>query len=1021
MLRYIQLFAVVVLMSVTCMAQTFTEWKNPEVNEVNRIAMHSVMPVLSGNCVSLHGEWSFNWVNDADLRPSGFWKNDFNDSSWGTIQVPGMWELNGYGDPLYSNIDYAWANKYENNPPFPPVEDNHVGSYRRVFEIPSSWSGRDVIMHIGSATSCIYVWVNGSFVGYSEDSKLEAEFDITRYVKPGKKNLIAFQMFRWCDGTYLEDQDFFRFSGLARESFLYSRPKSRVDDIRVTPDLDDDYSSGSVEIELTFKGNAGTAAISLYDAEGKCVDSTAIKSPAKGGIVRTSFQLDNPEKWSAETPYLYSLKVQAAGEVIPVNVGFRKIEIKNSQLLVNGRPILIKGVDRHEMDPDGGYVVSPQRMLQDIGIMKKFNINAVRTSHYPDDNLWYDLCDKYGIYVVAEADVESHGMGYGENTLAVRPDFELAHLQRNRRNVQRNYNHPSVIIWSLGNEAGYGPSFEKAYTAVKELDMSRPVQYERADYDGETDIFCPMYMDYGSLEKYAKSEKYVKPLIQCEYAHAMGNSEGGFKEYWDLFRKYDKLQGGFIWDFVDQSIRWKGKNGNMIYAYGGDFNRTDVSDQNFCDNGLVNPDRNPNPHMYEVGYFYQNIWVDIDDLPDGFLGVTNENFFRDLSAYRLCWEIAVDGVPVRKGVVDNIDAEAQSRVKVPFRLPDINCSGEEVLNVSFELKESEGLLPAGHVVARQQFVLKEYPFAKIVMKNVDRGLNVVPNPVISDDGSSFISVKGANFTICINRRTGMIEKYCVDGIDFLKEGTGITPNFWRAPTDNDFGAGLQMKYSVWRNPVFILNSISASVENGVAVLTSYIDIENIASLTMMYEINNVGELKMTQKMTAVNSNDLPPMFRFGINMVMPSSFNRVNWYGRGPVENYTDRKESALLGRYSQSVDEQFYPYIRPQENGTRSDLRIWKVSDVTGNGLCFTSEVPFSASALHYSVESLDDGPTKQNRHSQELEPEDLTNLLIDKAQMGLGCINSWGGMPLTEYMLPYQDYEAVFLITPMKQIENY
>ena len=616
-------------------AQTFKEWQDESVNEVNRAAMHthffayenaekagSDVKENSKNFMSMNGSWKFFWVKNADQRPTDFWKVGYNDKGWDDMKVPAVWELNGYGDPIYVNVGYPWRNQYTNNPPHVPTEKNHVGSYRREFVIPADWNGKDIVAHFGAVSSNMYLWVNGKFVGYSEDSKLEAEFDLTPYVKPGQKNLIAFQVFRWCDGSYFEDQDFFRYTGVARDCYLYARNKKRIDDIRVVPDLDAEYKSGSLAVNLSLKGNAAVS-LELLDAANKTVATAEVKGAGKQSSV---IRVDNPNKWTAETPYLYTLRatLKEGGkvtEVVPLKVGFRKIELKNSQLLVNGQPVLFKGADRHEMDPDGGYVVSRERMIQDIQIMKKFNLNAVRTCHYPDDSFWYDLCDKYGIYVVAEANLESHGMGYDEATLAKVPSFKKTHLERNQRNVQRNYNHPSIIFWSLGNEAGYGSNFEAAYDWVKKEDPSRAVQYERSGYEGKTDIHCPMYLNYKDCIKYCEDDSKTKPLIQCEYAHAMGNSEGGFKEYWDLVRKYPKYQGGFIWDFVDQSCRWTGKNGKMIYAYGGDFNRFDASDNNFCDNGLISPDRVPNPHMYEVGYFYQNIWTTAADLKAGELNV----------------------------------------------------------------------------------------------------------------------------------------------------------------------------------------------------------------------------------------------------------------------------------------------------------------------------------------------------------------------------------------------------------------
>ena len=1026
-MRKLLFAAFVALIPSLASAQSFNEWQDPRINEINRAPMHASyfsyeslaaadasVPENSANYLTLHGVWSFNWVNDADQRPSDFWKQDFNDKGWDTMPLPGIWELNGFGDPLYVNNGYAWGNQFESRPPVVPVKNNHVGSYRKEIMIPSSWSGKDVIVHLGSVTSNVYVWVNGKFVGYSEDSKLEPEFNISKFIKPGEKNLFAFQVFRWCDGSYLEDQDFFRLCGFARDSYLYSRPKKHIEDVHVTPDLDADYRNGSLKVNVTANSKLAMK-VELLDADGKVIDSKdALSSSAE-----LSLEAASVNKWTAETPYLYTLRVSTADEVIPVKVGFRKVEIKNSQLLVNGQPVLIKGADRHEIDPDGGYLVSRERMLQDIKVMKEFNINAVRTSHYPDDSYWYDLCDEYGIYLVAEANVESHGMGYGKSTLAIDPAYETAHLQRNRRNVERNYNHPSVIIWSLGNEAGYGPNFEKAYDMVKEMDPFRPVQYERAEYNGKSDIFCPMYYDYNGCIRYSEDPSRTKPLIQCEYAHAMGNSEGGFKEYWDIIRKYDKYQGGFIWDFVDQSLRWTGKNGKMIYAYGGDFNRFDASDQNFCDNGLISPDRVPNPHMYEVGYFYQNIWADLKDAASGAVEVYNENFFRDLSNYAMEWELLKDGKPVRRGSVQNLDVAPHARKNYNIPYGKTDGSAEWLLNISFTLKESEPLLPAGFVAAKKQIALSGYEATEFGIRNVEINNMPVTLPTIDDSDRNYIPVTGDNFCILIARRSGYIVSYKVDGTEMLAEGASITPNFWRAPTDNDFGAGLQRRFAVWKNPQIRLVSLNSEMADGLAVVTAEYQIPDVnGKLSLQYRINNAGAVEVTQNLVADKETKASNMFRFGMQIPMPESFERIVYYGRGPGENYSDRKYVTDLGIYDQTVTEQFYPYIRPQENGTKTDIRWWKILSPSGKGLMVTSEQPFSASALHYTVESLDEGMVKQQGHSQEVEPAHLTNLLVDKVQMGLGCVNSWGAVPLQEYMLPYQDYEFKYILTPVKTI---
>ncbi len=1006
-------------------AQSFNEWLDPEVNAVNRAPMHAANFAFrngenaalsqerqkSANYLSLNGTWKFNWVNDADQRPTDFWRKDFNDKGWDNIQVPGIWELNGYGDPIYVNTQYAWQSFFKNNPPLVPTENNHVGTYRREIFVPADWKGKEIFAHFGSVTSNIYLWVNGKYVGYSEDSKLETEFNLTPYLIPGKENLICFQIFRWCDGSYLEDQDFFRFSGVARDSYLFARDKKRIADIRVTPDLENNYTDGILNIDLSLTANAPVDLI-LKDAAGNTVaNATASKSG------RTVMKVNNPLKWTAETPNLYTLTASMKGsdEVIPVNVGFRKIELTGKQILVNGKPVLFKGANRHELDPDGGYVVSPERMLQDIELMKKLNINAVRTCHYPDDPLWYDLCDKYGIYVVAEANIESHGMGYGEETLAKNPAYKKAHMERNQRNVQRNFNHPSIIFWSLGNEAGYGPNFTDAYEWIKKEDPSRAVQYEQARADGMTDIFCPMYYGYDGMQKYAEKSDITKPLIQCEYAHAMGNSLGGFKEYWDLIRKYPSLQGGFIWDFVDQAVRTKGKDGVEIYAYGGDFNDYDGSDNNFCVNGIVSPDRVPNPHADEISYYYQNIWTTPTDLASGKVKVYNENFFRDLSDLNLDWVVLNNGVPVRSGRIDNINVAPGKTESISIPYGEISGEGEWLLNVDYTLKNAEGLLPAGHSIAREQFLLKEGKSCACVKTPVQPNM-ATPVASIVNNQRNHLIVNGDNFSIEFNRYNGFMSKYVVDGTEMIAEEGMLTPNFWRAPTDNDYGANLQNKFRAWKKPTMKLTSLKAEEKDGMILVNADYDMPDVkAKLAMTYVINGVGDVKVTEALTTEKGADVSGMFRFGMQMQMPLAFSNIQYYGRGPIENYIDRNHSTRIGLYDQTVSEQFYPYIRPQETGTKTDVRYWKQLDNAGNGLEFKAAVPFSASALNYSIDSLDDGVSKGQSHSPEVKKADYTNLLIDKIQMGLGCEDSWGRTARPEYLVPYGDYTFTFVMHPV------
>ena len=1015
------------LLTTAVVAQT-NEWKNPEVNAVNRAPMHTNYFAYenkntaidgtkenSSNFMTLNGLWKFNWVKDADSRPIDFWKIGYNDKGWDELAVPAVWEMNGYGDPIYVNVGYAWRNQYKNNPPYVPTENNHVGSYRRTIIVPADWNGKDIFAHFGSVTSNIYVWVNGKYVGYSEDSKLEAEFNLTPYLKPGQENLIAFQVFRWCDGTYLEDQDFFRFSGVGRDCYLYARDKNRIQDIRVTPDLDSQYKDGKINIELALT-KSGTVDLDLVDANGVSIGKTTIKGSGK---VVTSIPVTNPHKWSAESPYLYTLYASSnnGNEVIPVKVGFRKIEQKGDQILVNGQPILIKGANRHELDPDGGYVVSRERMLQDIQMMKKLNINAVRTSHYPDDNIWYDLCDEHGLYVVAEANVESHGMGYRESTLAKNPLYAKAHLERNQRNVQRGYNHPSIIFWSLGNESGYGSNFEQCYDWIKNEDKSRVVQYEQANGNAFTDINCPMYADYNDMENYGKRSDATKPLIQCEYAHAMGNSVGGFKEYWELIRKYPNLQGGFIWDFVDQSVRWVGKNGVEIYAYGGDFNPYDASDNTFCNNGIISPDRMPNPHANEIAYYYQNIWTTPIDIVNGKISIYNENFFRNLSDYSLNWDLVEDGKIIRSGQIENLNVEPQQTSEIQLPIGAISTEKENLLNVYYKLKQRDGLLPIGTIVAKSQLEIIPYTFPSMSLVNTNQSNIATQLPIINNDNSNYLIINGYNFILEFNKNTGYLCKYNLGNTEMIKDGAALQPNFWRAPTDNDYGAGLQKRYSIWKNPEMKLTSLDAKMINNQIVVETTYDMPSVSSkLNLTYIINNIGAIQVTQSMKTTSGAEISPMFRFGMQMTMPKTFNQIYYYGRGPIENYSDRKNSEFIGIYNQSVDDQFYSYIRPQETGTKSDIRWWEQLNKSGNGLCFVSEAPFSASALHYTIDSLDDGIEKGQSHSPEVTEADLTNFCIDKVQMGLGCVNSWGALPLEEYCIPYNDYEFTFIMMPVK-----
>ncbi len=1011
-------------------------WLDPSKNRINVEECHSHFfgyetqelarlndKQSSSRYISLEGMWKFHWVKDHNLAPEGFYANGYDDSQWTDFPVPGLFELNGYGDPIYKNVGYAWATQFRSNPPYVEEKNNYTGSYRKEVDIPSSWSGQKIYLHVGSATSNLQVWVNGQNVGYSEDSKVAAEVDLTPYLKAGQKNLIAMQVMRWCDGTYFEDQDFWRLTGIAREVYLYATPQAHIQDLTITPDLVNDYTDGTLQVNVqTLQARGATLLLSLCDATGREVASQQATVDKKGSTTM-SLTLDNPLKWTAETPNLYTLYItlQQGGKTLQVTqqkVGFRKVEIKDGLFLVNGQPVLIKGADRHELDPDGGYVVSVERMIQDITIMKQLNINAVRTSHYPDDPRWYDLCDEYGLYVTAEANLESHGMGYGKESLAHPAIYEQTHLERNRHNYLINKNHPSVVVWSLGNEAGFGDNFRAAYKLVKSLDSSRPVQYERAGYEPETDIVCPMYMSPSECEKYAKSNP-ARPLIQCEYAHAMGNSEGGFREYWDLIRQYPHYQGGYIWDFVDQGLHGTNDKGRQIYTYGGDYGRYPASDNNFNCNGLISPDRNPNPHAYEVQYYYQNIWIHNLDAQTGTATIYNENFFVPLDYVDASYTILADGKPVKTGSL-TIPAVAPQDSAV-ITIPKVNPAdyeGKEVLyNVSFTLKEDTPLQKAGEQVAYQQFSVSPYVFPTAeTFTNAPADTPATDGGVSTSEQLACITVSAAGTDVTFNRRTGWIDYLDLDGVPMLEKGYSITPDTWRAPTDNDCGAGYDRRLRAWRQPDYRLQSIKVdTVDASIRVSTVHAMQRLEAELHMTYTLTPQGVLVINQELvTSPEAKDKPMLPRFGLQMVMPQSCQSIKYYGRGPIENYSDRKYSQNLGIYLGTVDSQYWPYIRPQESGNKTDVRWWQVYDAqSGKGLSFLSTQPMECSALNYLTSDLECS-RDDNAHSGDIDPRPFTAVHLLEAQMGLGCIDSWGAEPLQPYRLPYGDRQFTLVIAP-------
>lgn len=1020
-------------MSSGALAQSESRWQNVNINQQNReprranfFAFENLEKAQSfdkkksANYLSMEGMWKFNFVKDHNKRPANFFALKYDDSQWKDFPVPGLFELNGYGDATYKNIGYAWATQFDPNPPYISELNNYTGSYRRTFELPKDWKGKDVYFHVGSATSNLTLWVNGKYVGYSEDSKVAAEFNISKYLKPGK-NLIAMQVMRWCDGSYFEDQDFWRFTGIAREVYLYARPKLHAADIRLNAALENNYQDGVLNYKVSLKGGKTDVAITLCDKDGKQI---AQATGAQGVI-----KVPKVNAWTAETPYLYKAYItlknkQGAAEVIPQKVGFRNVEIKNAQLLVNGQPVLVKGADRHEMDPDGGYVVSLERMIQDIKIMKQLNINAVRTSHYPCDPRWYDLCDEYGIYITAEANLESHGMGYEEKSLAKFPEYIVPHIERNEGNVKPLINHPSVIVWSLGNEGGYGVNFEKAYDWVKACDKTRPAQYERGGYDSKTDIYCPMYIGYEESESYCKSNG-TKPYIQCEYAHAMGNSEGGFKEYWDLIRKYPKYQGGYIWDFVDQGLRDKSPvTGKEIFTYGGDYGRYPGSDYNFNCNGIIAPNRRLNPHAYEIQYVLQNVWIKDFDAENGSFNVYNENFFKNIDDLSLTATLFANGVklttvaiPDTKGIAPQATKLVKSEaLKSAIEKAEAEHATEEItINFAFASDGSQPLVDKGQVMARQQIVLNGYEFDK-----VDAPANT-GSKIEVEETNSYVKVSAERMSVTIGKKTGMIDYLDVDGEPMLKFRESMTPEFWRAPTDNDYGASLQKKMRVWKNPQMNLKSFDKSESKDSVVLTANFEMPEVkAELMLRYRINAAGEVAVTEKMTTDKEAKVADLFRYGMQLQMPASFSKLEYYGRGPEENYIDRHSSSFIGKYEANVKDEYYPYVRPQESGNHTDIRYFSIfNPTTGKGITFEGYAPMECSAIPYLVEDLDAGIEKEHawgQHSGDLVEKGLVQLHIQQRQFGLGCIDSWGSSPMEKYRMHYQDRCFSFVIKAKK-----
>lgn len=1017
-------------------------WLDETKNEENRLPMHASYFVYesesaalkndwkqSSNYASLNGLWKFFWAKNPDELPQGFESADYNDASWKTFNVPANWEMNGYGFPIYTTngFEFTYLLKGGRKPPIVPLDYDPTAVYRREVIIDPTWNGKEVILHIGAAKSNLSVWINGKYVGYGEDSKLPSEFNITPYLVKGK-NLIAMKVMRWCDGNYLEDQDMWRLSGITRDCYLVARNSVHLYDVELIPDLDAAYKNATLDVKLKLNKKPVaplTAVFELRDGQ-KLISSANLKFDASENA-SAKLTINAPKLWTAETPNLYEAIVKIKDkdgnilEVIPQVAGFRKVEIKDGRFLVNGKPVLIKGVNRHESDPVSGQVISREAMLRDIKLMKQFNINAVRTSHYPNSETWLELCNQYGLYVVAEANIESHGLGFTlAKTLANKPSWVNAHLMRVQRMVERDKNQPSIVIWSTGNEAGNGYNFYSCYMWLKGRDTSRPIQYEGAwlDYktltwDWNSDIINPMYPTLDMMQNYVKANPVPqRPFIMCEYAHAMGNSLGNFKDYWDVIRgNKNHFQGGFIWDFVDQCFQRVNAKGDTVYTYGGDYEPKEAATKwNFAAKGVFYANRNPYPHAWEMKKVYQDIHTKL--LNNKSLNIYNEKFFTGLENVKLHWEVVLNGQPVQQGDIAslNVNPQDSATITLPIRKTK---EGEAFLNLTYSLKSTEPLQPVGHILATEQLKLGgEYKNVIALAEKGSIGKNETPDE---------LSISSDKVNISFDKKTGMLKRYAVGNTVLLDQNYLFRPNFWRAPTDNDFGARFQTKLKGWKdaglNPV--LKSITSETQKNIILVRAEYSLPQVlANLSIEYAINAVGEIAVNEKLlVADTSKKIEILPRFGMQWTLPEGFNAIEYYGRGPHENYIDRNFSAHLGLYKQSVDAQYFPYVTPQETGNKTDVRWFKICNATGQGLEISGSQPLSVSAKHYFDSDLDNGDERNQRHAADVSPRLQTQLNIDLKQNGVGGLDSWGARPLQQYQMPFGNYEFRFFIKPLLQ----
>jgi beta-galactosidase len=1024
------------------------DWENPEIFGINKEAPRaSFIPYLRDDDVlrdtaenssfytSLNGQWEFNLAIKPTERPFYFFKEDYDTSDWKKIKVPANWELEGFDVPIYTNVKYP----HEKTPPKIQEHYNPVGSYRTYFNIENLEDDKEVYIHFGAVSSAMYIWVNGKKVGYSQGSKTPAEFNITSYLKKGE-NLLAVEVYRWSDGSYIEDQDFWRLSGITRDVYLLKREKTHIRDFWAKANLDAAYKNGefnlSIELESTKNGVFIVETVLVDAAKNEVYKATKNVAIENGkGLVNFDKNVLDVQQWNAENPYLYQLIIRLKNEdntlleAVGSQVGFRKVEVKNGQLLVNGKSIYVKGVNLHEHHDRNGHIMDEETMIKDIKTMKMFNINAVRTAHYPQPELFYKLCNKYGLYLVDEANIESHGMGASHQGsfdtiqhVGYRPEWEQAHMDRIKSVVERDKNHPSVIIWSMGNECGNGPVFFEAYKWMKNRDNTRLVQFEQAGLEHNTDIVSPMYASIETLEQYAHDHS-DRPLILCEYAHAMGNSVGNFKEYWDMMKKYPVLQGGFIWDWVDQGLIKKTDIGEEYWAYGGDFGPKDVpSDGNFCLNGLVDPDRTAKPALYEVKKVHQNIQVKAINLKRGTFEISNEFDFTNLNEFNFLWNILSDGKIIATGDFNNLDIDPAESKTVEIAYPKIDVSKELILTISATTKFEKNLIPKNHEIAWEQF---EINIPAVIFK-----LQQTTKVLISENDST-IKISSKQCEVLFDKSLGiMTELYLGDRTNLIHHKSGFTPNFWRAPIDNDFGNDLHIRAKDWRyvSKNRTVKSIHTQMDGANAAVTITYDLDtelgkNMGVFISKYTINATGEILVENELIKSDTNvsEIP---RIGLNIQLNRNLDQMTWYGRGPHESYWDRKSGAKIGVYSGSVADQYWPYIRPQENGNKTDTRWVSLIDKNGKGIIIKGIPRIDISAHHNIMEDFEslertdgrhrDGDVVKNRHTIDVVPRDLVSLNIDYRQMGVGGDTSWGAHTHPEYKLTAKKYSYSFVIIP-------